>query len=312
MSDDRWSYQLFGQTFGPVPFETLADLAANGQIGPTDEVAGPNGRWQKAADIVGLIKTNAVAESSAPVPERHASVDDILSLAESVSASGERPTGSIAPQRQAVQPVATGKPKAAAPKQVATPRNEVPPATPRSGNASALPAPVAPPTKETPATAASIPSPRHPAPWTPPNKQRDLSWMKPAAIGVASVLLVAGLGYGAVSVIGSGASGSGNVVEREWAETQQLATVLLQTVTAGDPSGLPHFVQMAAPRSQAIITRLSSPASEANRIDPFLTDALLKIHQEAMPPLMNRDGWTDDNIAALKSAVASAKDAAAG
>lgn len=54
MSDDRWMYRLYGTEFGPVPFESLADLAANGHIGPDDTVCGPAGRWQRAGDIVGL------------------------------------------------------------------------------------------------------------------------------------------------------------------------------------------------------------------------------------------------------------------
>jgi hypothetical protein len=52
---DGWYYKSIGQVMGPVAFETLAELARDELVHPTDEVRrGPDGTWEPAESIVGL------------------------------------------------------------------------------------------------------------------------------------------------------------------------------------------------------------------------------------------------------------------
>lgn len=57
---DGWYYKSIGQVMGPVTLETLAELARDELLHPTDEVRrGPDGQWEPAITIVSLFPENA-------------------------------------------------------------------------------------------------------------------------------------------------------------------------------------------------------------------------------------------------------------
>lgn len=59
---DGWYYKSIGQVMGPVAFETLAELARDELVHPTDEVRrGPDGTWEPAESIVGLFPDPSTA-----------------------------------------------------------------------------------------------------------------------------------------------------------------------------------------------------------------------------------------------------------
>ena len=53
---DQWYYKILGEEFGPVPFESLAELARTNDLSPTDEVRdGAGGNWVPFDSIAGLL-----------------------------------------------------------------------------------------------------------------------------------------------------------------------------------------------------------------------------------------------------------------
>jgi len=58
-----WYYKLFGEEFGPVPFEGLCDLVRDSHISEDDEIRnGAEGAWQIAGEIIGLFENSEPAE----------------------------------------------------------------------------------------------------------------------------------------------------------------------------------------------------------------------------------------------------------
>ena len=56
VDDQAWHYKLFGDEFGPVPFETLIELAKNQALSPDDEVrSGARGSWRRADSVAQLV-----------------------------------------------------------------------------------------------------------------------------------------------------------------------------------------------------------------------------------------------------------------
>ena len=52
---DQWFYRMFGEDFGPVPFEKLREMADQGTVGASDEVRSANSnRWVRAGSVEGL------------------------------------------------------------------------------------------------------------------------------------------------------------------------------------------------------------------------------------------------------------------
>lgn len=52
---DQWYYRVFGEDFGPVPFEKLREMAAKGTVGADDEVRRDNSNhWVAARSVEGL------------------------------------------------------------------------------------------------------------------------------------------------------------------------------------------------------------------------------------------------------------------
>jgi len=52
---DQWFYRMFGEDFGPVPFEKLREMADQGTVGAGDEVRSANSnRWVMAGSVDGL------------------------------------------------------------------------------------------------------------------------------------------------------------------------------------------------------------------------------------------------------------------
>lgn len=52
---DQWFYRMFGEDFGPVPFEKLREMADQGTVGAGDEVRSTNShRWVMAGSVDGL------------------------------------------------------------------------------------------------------------------------------------------------------------------------------------------------------------------------------------------------------------------
>lgn len=84
---DSWFYRCGGIEAGPVPFDTIIELAQAGQVSPQDELRrGDQKFWQPASDIVGLF-------DAAPNASEGAVFDDILDVAavdDGSHRSGER------------------------------------------------------------------------------------------------------------------------------------------------------------------------------------------------------------------------------
>lgn len=77
-----WHYKLFGDEFGPVPFETLIELAKNQTLSPDDEVrAGARGNWRRADSVAQLashfstVATVSAASVSTPRRSNSGSAD---------------------------------------------------------------------------------------------------------------------------------------------------------------------------------------------------------------------------------------------
>lgn len=65
---DQWYYQLFGQEFGPVDFEVVAQKFNGGELGIRDMVRrGRGGTWVRAGSVGSLTGTSAVAVETADV-----------------------------------------------------------------------------------------------------------------------------------------------------------------------------------------------------------------------------------------------------
>ncbi len=82
---DQWSYRMFGQEFGPVPFAELKELADSGAISSTDEVrAGESADWVIAGSVHELGLANDVVADSVvatttldrPEPDRSTGADN--------------------------------------------------------------------------------------------------------------------------------------------------------------------------------------------------------------------------------------------
>ena len=90
MSEDRWLYRLNGIEFGPVSFETIADMCLERTLGEDDEICAPKGEWKRIGDVVGLMPTEEeFAEADAAAAEAAAGVgsddlDAMLAVAETL------------------------------------------------------------------------------------------------------------------------------------------------------------------------------------------------------------------------------------
>lgn len=408
MTDDRWSYQLCGAEFGPVPYESLVDLAQGGHLGPEDLVRGPKGNWKPAGDIVGLIPED-VAESAvielpsiasedsrarvvAPVdravlptagPSREQAIgpkplqpvprasektpaaaqqpaarqpstqqprtqqpksqqkpesmrdalSSMLASAETVSQSDASQQGNVSPQRSATKPIASKpaagqpvNPVASTPKQpeqkpaASKPAEASPTANSESASSAAGDRSTAETPAPTPAQTAPTPQPpQQPAPYRrpvsiPSSKKGfdfDPDLVKKIGGGIAALVAVGVLVFFGRPLL-AGSQPKANLVEAQWNQTDQMAVTLLQIVGAERKDQLPKFSVFAVERSRDIVARLQEATANGTNTDPLLSDEILKLHLEAIPPLMKPEGWTPENIQRLTAAYESAKSAAEG
>ena len=84
---DQWFYRMFGEDFGPVPFEKLREMADKGTVGADDEVRSESShRWVTAGSVDGLglssqsggaaVATKGDSDTTIDVPTTQAGLDD--------------------------------------------------------------------------------------------------------------------------------------------------------------------------------------------------------------------------------------------
>lgn len=84
---DQWFYRIFGEDFGPVPFEKLREMADQGTVGAGDEVRSANSnRWMTAGSVNGLglssldggtaVATASDSDTATDVSTNRAGLDD--------------------------------------------------------------------------------------------------------------------------------------------------------------------------------------------------------------------------------------------
>lgn len=242
----------------------------------------------------GHVSPQRITQNSSEKPQALVVAD-----ASTTPATGASPASSATPTpRPVVSPAETTNASREAP-------STAQPTAQNSTPAKAVPAP----------SATATPTPSRPSPVFIPQSRRSFKFdpdvIKKVLGTVAAIAVMVGVGFVAKSALG-GKSASGNVVENHWGQTAQLVDQLFKVVESGDPSRLPKFANVAGQRSREIVERLQSLKSSGQNIDPMLTEAILEIHLEAIPPLMQADGLTPENVARLKEAFDAAKATAEG
>ena len=319
-----------------------AETAISRVVSPKDraslETLGPAREEAIGPQPLAIPKTKSNSRPAAAKPQ---SMTDALSsmLEDAESAEGHSPAqGHISPQRaNASRPAASDQQatRASNSKSVTAQERPSKPAVahrvasePETRSVSAGKSEVPIPTADATATSPAVPSTPPPSTVPQPIHSRtqqprqqsiqqsrgfdfDPEIVKKALAGVAACATLA-----AIVVFGkpllAGSHDAPNIVESQWHQTDQLTKSLLAIVGSGDPSALPQFASFAATKTREIVERLDEADKAGTNIDPVLSDAIRKIHREAIPPLMTSEGWTPENIESLTLVYESAKVAAEG